>query len=554
LRAARSLFRRQDDEVGPEKSEATGDLQPAAEVAGAAEDASIDELPAQAAESLSSEAAAALQRQPDTTPVARPPAAAETPDMTRPQEAESAPFETVDDVEQWPPSPERQIARLATTEDKAAAQPIESSPDEPVERPPAIEPAQTAGPAADVTLSDMPAAEPTKAQRPAQPAAQTQRPGEPAPAQPPPAAPAEATRTAAEVQAKTDERPPAVDSRPIESGPEAIDDDQETIIAPLPLQSVWPVKEQPAPAQRPPSPEPQPKPVAQRKSTGGEVVGDEVHAALSDVLPGKYTDSSIELVTPRRPRPVTQPPPLSRQPQMEEETDDQEPARPPEAKLPPVQKAPAEPASSGAASGETVQGETAPPVQAKPTDEPSPAAAPKAEPPPEGQQGSGPRMVQTEVGELPSDLWKLLGEEPPSPRPSPPAAPAPPAPAPAGPALAEMPATAVTAAAVAAPTHVVAPQAPVVRRALDTMTTAPGMGRLVTQAFAPPVIQRVEEQVRSPGLRESGETDESDSDAEQEEASDEEAKVDVDKLAALVFPEIKRRLAIEWERGRSRIR
>jgi len=196
------------------------------------------------------------------------------------------------------------------------------------------------------------------------------------------------------------------------------------------------------------------------------------------------------------------------------------------------------------------------PVQTRPADMP-PAEAPNVAPPPEGQQGTGPNMVQTEIGELPSDLWTILGERPPSSGPSSPAATQRELSTldtlPAGPAVAQMPAPAAAPARAfrpdMAPTQVVTAAPSVVRRALDTQTGAPAMNRMVTQAFAPPVIQRAQEEVPT-----RGETGDIAADTEQEEESGTEAGIDVDKLAALVFPEIKRRLAIEWERGRGRIR
>ena len=66
---------------------------------------------------------------------------------------------------------------------------------------------------------------------------------------------------------------------------------------------------------------------------------------------------------------------------------------------------------------------------------------------------------------------------------------------------------------------------------------------LVTQEFPVPGVQRAVriEEVEAVTESEPGETETS-----------QEPEIDVDQLARDVFPEIKRRLKVEWERGRGR--
>lgn len=267
----------------------------------------------------------------------------------------------------------------------------------------------------------------------------------------------------------------------------AFEDDQDTIVAPVPLQQAWPVEEKPAPAKTPgrPATESKPgKPALQRKAAGGDDVGEEVHFTLRDVAPAQATDSSIELVTPRRPRPTAPAPDVGQQ-------EEQRPVTPPEDHL-------------------TL-------APAKPT-------------PPTRQRPDQAHMVPTEIGQLPSDLWHLLGEKPPSPQARPTAAPEV-----AAPIQRE-----VTAATLPAETE--APP--------DSRAGLREPGRLLTQQFAPPVLQRVESESRTAGDAAEGVTEEA---TEQDEAEDG-AEIDIEALARKVLPEIKRRLAIDWERGRGRIR
>jgi hypothetical protein len=66
---------------------------------------------------------------------------------------------------------------------------------------------------------------------------------------------------------------------------------------------------------------------------------------------------------------------------------------------------------------------------------------------------------------------------------------------------------------------------------------------VVTQTFAPPVIQRAETEAAAGEAAAGGEG----------EAAMEEADIDIEALARQVLPEIKRRLAIERERRPARM-
>jgi hypothetical protein len=71
---------------------------------------------------------------------------------------------------------------------------------------------------------------------------------------------------------------------------------------------------------------------------------------------------------------------------------------------------------------------------------------------------------------------------------------------------------------------------------------------LITQEFPSADVQR-EESMES--RRGSGSVDVGES-GEAEETSADEQELDISELARQVFPEIKRRLNVDWERGRGR--
>lgn len=148
---------------------------------------------------------------------------------------------------------------------------------------------------------------------------------------------------------------------------------------PLPLQAAWPVtRRQPADV-RPPG--------AEEKSAGTfppfpvelppteSISLEKVERILKSVEAGQPTDSRVEIITPRRPRPPAPPKTVQREPE-------------------PVEKS------------EEIEHKAAPPAR---------KAKPKAAPVPE--------VIETEIGPLPSDLWGLIGQPVPQPK----AEPAPPA-------------------------------------------------------------------------------------------------------------------------------
>ena len=72
----------------------------------------------------------------------------------------------------------------------------------------------------------------------------------------------------------------------------------------------------------------------------------------------------------------------------------------------------------------------------------------------------------------------------------------------------------------------------------------------VAQYFAPPAVQRVDSG-QSTGAGEFMDDSES---VSGEESPESDQGPDIDELARKILPEIKRRLAIDWERGRGRMR
>jgi hypothetical protein len=387
--------------------------------------------------------------------------------------------------------------------------------------------------------------------------------------------------------------------------PESIEDTARKV----PLEDAWPVqrmpeRQEPAGEERP---SPKPEKVVQRKPLAKDEYTDDIHKAVETVLPDRATDSSIELVTPRRPRPTVQ-----RRPDVEEPAEQAAPEQqPPDAsaaeptvgKRVDADRAPAEPspplqrtierppaeAEPGPAPElqmaadkpqDRVQEDQPPPVGPPPDVRPSAVAADSAPPtmerapespsakpeiisrteepiPAEPAHPSKPEaralqpepyLVPTDVGPLPSDMWEALGETPPPPRPEPRLAPPP------GP---------QTATRVAP-----APPAPTLQRvALDAVSpdlfrqeTAPEIGRQpeplptstrkVTWERPAPAIQRAESAEPSSNGTQTTAA-ESAGEGEAEAGGDEAAKIR--KLAQLVMPEIRRRLQIEWERGRGRL-
>ncbi len=219
-----------------------------------------------------------------------------------------------------------------------------------------------------------------------------------------------------------------------------------------PLQAAWPVQIVETPGPLPPPFTPSSGPLM-RQTAPAETA--KVRQQLDGIPPGQPSDSSVQFIRPRKPRP--------------------QPAAP---KTEAIQRQ-----------------ESLVPDGAEVAVPPSPSPA---TPPP-------PAKVATEIGELPGDLWRLIGQEPPKTAGS---------------------GTAVTNTA--PPTTLMQPDAPpsaTIQRAEAEPAPAE---ELAPAPEAPPA---------SP--REGGETGQA-------------AEVDVDELARQVYGELKERMSIEWERTRGR--
>jgi len=284
-----------------------------------------------------------------------------------------------------------------------------------------------------------------------------------------------------------------------------------------PLEEVWPVRRRAVAVEPPPPPPPDSgKPAVQRKPASSEPSATDVHQALQAVAPGQATDSAIELIMPRRPRP-TSPPAVQR---VEEKAE--RPFSPPVDRLP----APDAPATHPSLIAAAAARAEAPPPAAG---TPAPAVQRVTDSAPAGTSPGIPEMIPTPIGDLPSDLWTLIGQKPPS-REQPPATTGSPAPASRRDvqraiAAAEAPPPRTAAGSAAAPARQPAPPAAALPFAALPVQTRADSGPVTA-------VQR----------QESGEA-----------AAPAEAGVDLEQLSEQVYSEIRRRLAVEWERGRGRL-
>ncbi len=300
----------------------------------------------------------------------------------------------------------------------------------------------------------------------------------------------------------------SIEKKPVEPQPQElpsqalqIDDQKSQTIQPLPLEDVWPVQRQTSPLaqegeQAAFADEAQEEnadyilddvisvndehiKTSENTAASLEILGQEEHAqvreALREVSPGKPTDSSVEIITPRR----------------------QRPAREKDLGIEPAEKA-----APGA------HGPTQSTVEALPAFN----APGKEKPGMDFEKASeevftASEAVETEIGPLPVDLWELIGESPQAAQPRP--------------------------MQTASPATI---GQPVQRESL-----APQNGKKMPEAPTG-FIQKQPE-----GLGAAGDQPVAAAAAEPQ------AEIDMDELARRVYGEVKRRLALEWERMRRRL-
>jgi hypothetical protein len=289
----------------------------------------------------------------------------------------------------------------------------------------------------------------------------------------------------------------------------------------VPLQAAWPVERREPPEAHLKTDHVRipPEDTATTETELGSQTGH-IQRALEDVPSAHPSDSTIEVVTPRRPRPTS-------------------------AKLP------TEPASSPTVIKHKQPedgGETPTMVQ------------PKGEIKPGSVTPSEHSLVQTEIGPLPSDLWDLIGQSPPQETNTPPT--------PTVQKTAEEPPGSV-------PTVVSAGQTdqPTIQRAItqesgqssqgvdpniltdptilrDTPIVETSVSGSVPSAI-PGTIQRTA--VRSTPASPTQAPTRAPTEPEGAEGGEEEGEeVDIDALAKQVYAALKRRISIEWERHRGR--
>ena len=234
------------------------------------------------------------------------------------------------------------------------------------------------------------------------------------------------------------------------------------VFQPVPLEEVWHVQRQV------PQPQEQRSPGEPSVEEPTEILDQEEYAqvreALQEVLPGQPTDSPVEVITPRRPRP-----------------------KPAEAK----EQASLSPPQSDGSSAEPEESEVEAPTGVTIKQE--------AE------------LIETGLGPLPADLWELIGETPPPAQ--------------------------LRSAQTTAPT----PQ-----QASDAVGRGGAEGKPAMRQAAPGAVQR------QPAEPSAGESQAGEAAAGGGQAAKPTPELDMDELAARVYGEVKRRLALEWERLRRR--
>jgi hypothetical protein len=283
----------------------------------------------------------------------------------------------------------------------------------------------------------------------------------------------------------------------------AKDDTDETVIQQMPLDKVWPMQQSTESRRTEPDTKDVPSispsastesriqgPVIQRRVAAGDAISDQIEEVLGEVVSGEVSDSSIELVLPRRPRPapaaVDLPTPVEAETDGPDRTEHQEFS----------DQVPDQVESSRSSDIQKQAREVA-----KPGD-----------------------MIPTDVGPLPADLWQILGQSPPEIPSRQPAEKSPPA-----------------QASVQRTNEVVK------SASAEPLEPTPQMTDL-SQGLVMPDVQRVDA-----GSQVSDESDSSEADGESSEDSEEEdSEANIDKLARQVYPIVERMLALERERSRGR--
>ena len=299
-----------------------------------------------------------------------------------------------------------------------------------------------------------------------------------------------------------------------------------------PLQSVWPVQEKAtSPEFREASQPPSPTKVDEPAESKGTFTIPEADAHDRTALDQDFgqiqnrleqvrttpSDSSIEYIPPRRPRPSS----LAEQPakpadlvqrQFEDENLDIQPVHPAAENRPIETISPFDTTQLSPSVGQ--EAHTQVPNHKRPITPAQPVQTFK------GESGSS-GMVGTEFGDLPSDLWQLIGENPPASAAAPPAA----IQSPAQSGLEQMRSSATQ----------------VMRSPLGSF---PGQDE--NRSYQAQTIQRQTEQTAASD--QSAPFSEQAPQEDQEKPADQE--VDIQELAKKVYSEIKQKLALEWERRR----
>lgn len=267
---------------------------------------------------------------------------------------------------------------------------------------------------------------------------------------------------------------------------------------PLPLEAVWPVQT----IQRSPALHEASAPPA--LITGQPVREQDIEtlrAALDQVAPGKVSESSIELIPPRKPRPVsTQSQPAGKGKHIDhaapvEQTSDASTAA----------QIQSETVDRGATGGNQIDSsaENPAPQAAVPTPLQREVLNGPSQPTGEEPHQTPARasdVVDTAIGPLPGDLWKLIGE--PVPRQN-----------------------------LAAPPVISSQQSQVSRSEAAPAETSTILQREPEPSQAPPASSASD--TAAPGQETGGE-------------------IDIDQLAKRVYAEVRRRLSVEWDRMRRR--